>query len=111
MLVKWWLLAIPHYLVLAFLIGGAATATSQATESDWLWEGGLIGLLVLFTGVILLFTGKYPKGLHDLLLGLNRWVIRVAAYANLMTDKYPLFRLDLGDDDDMSLAPPAPAAK
>jgi len=106
-LVKWWLLAIPHYLVLAFLIGGAATMTSQATESEWLWEGGLIGLLVLFTGIILLFTGTYPKGLHDLLLGLNRWVIRVAAYAGLMTDKYPPFRLDLGGED-MSLVATSP---
>lgn len=109
-LVKWWLLAIPHYIILAFIVGGAATATSQATESDWLWEAGLIGVLVLFTGVILLFTGTYLKGLHDLLLGLNRWVIRVAAYAGLMTDKYPPFRLDLGGEEDMSLVttPPPP---
>ena len=59
-LVKWWLLAIPHYLIVA------------------------------------VFTGRYPKSLYDFVLGLNRWVFRVAAYAGLMTDKYPPFRLDMG---------------
>lgn len=103
-LVKWWLLAIPHYLVLAFLVGGTATATHQSTNSDWLWEGGLIALLVLIVGVLLLFTGSYPRGLYDLILGLNRWVIRVAAYAGLMTDAYPPFRLDMGGHENLSLS-------
>ncbi|TRW47104.1 DUF4389 domain-containing protein [Georgenia yuyongxinii] len=109
-LVKWWLLAIPHYIVVAILVGGAATATYQATNTDWRWEGGLIGLLVLVVGVVLLFTGGYPRGLFDLLLGLNRWVIRVAAYAGLMTDVYPPFRLDMGGHEDMALSagPPPP---
>jgi hypothetical protein len=108
-LVKWWLLAIPHYLVVAILVGGATTATHQATNTDWQWdEGGLIGLLVLIAGVILLVTGAYPRALYDLLLGLNRWVIRVAAYAGLMTDVYPPFRLDMGGHEDLpvSAAPP-----
>ncbi len=109
-LVKWWLLAIPHYLILAIIVGGAATATYQATNAEWRWEGGLIGLLVLITGVILLFTGKYPRGMYDLLLGLNRWVIRVAAYSALMTDTYPPFRLDMGGHEKVSLAPTPPAA-
>ncbi|MGA5030348.1 DUF4389 domain-containing protein [Streptomyces cellulosae] len=86
-LVKWWLLALPHYLVLGFFAGGARLA--------W-YSGGLIGLLTLFAGVALLFTGLYPRGLYDLLLGLNRWVLRVAAYATLLTDVYPPFRLDQG---------------
>lgn len=86
-LVKWWLLALPHYLILGFLLGGARLA--------W-FSGGLIGLLTLFAGIALAFTGLYPRGLFDLLLGLNRWVLRVAAYACLLTDVYPPFRLDQG---------------
>ncbi|WP_407109727.1 DUF4389 domain-containing protein [Streptomyces sp. DSM 116494] len=86
-LVKWWLLAVPHYLILGFFLGGARLA--------W-FSGGLIGLLALFAGIALAFTGLYPRGLFDLLLGLNRWVMRVAAYAALLTDVYPPFRLDQG---------------
>ncbi|MER6622885.1 DUF4389 domain-containing protein [Streptomyces sp. NPDC000931] len=86
-LVKWWLLAIPHYLVLGFLLGDV-----QAT---WV-TGGLIGLLTLCAGVALAATGHYPRGLFDLVVGLNRWVLRVAAYAALLTDVYPPFRLDQG---------------
>ncbi|MFB8773826.1 DUF4389 domain-containing protein [Streptomyces broussonetiae] len=89
-LVKWWLLAIPHYLVLGFLLGGVRAA--------W-FSGGLIGLLTLFAGVALAATGRYPRGLFDLILGLNRWVLRVAAYAALLTDVYPPFRLDQGGNE------------
>jgi hypothetical protein len=96
-LVKWWLLAIPHYLVLALFMGGGAYAASDDVSSGW--NGGLIGLLVLFAGVLLLFTGRYPRPLFDLVLGLNRWVLRVAAYVALMTDVYPPFRLDMGGDE------------
>ena len=101
-LVKWWLLAIPHYVVVAFLAGtGLAWAFDSGEEvrGDLVWGGGLIGLLVLVAAVVLLFTGRYPQGIFDLVLGLNRWVIRVAGYAGLMTDAYPPFRLDMGGDD------------
>src|SRR5918992_5972490 len=64
-LVKWWLLAIPHYLVIAVFSGGAWAAT----ESEWMWSwGGLVGLLVLFSGVVLLFRGRYPRSLYDFVL-------------------------------------------
>jgi hypothetical protein len=95
-LVKWWLLALPHYLVVAVFVGGA-WSTSSGSGSEWLWSsGGLVGLLVLFAGVALLFTGRYPKSLYDFVLGMNRWVFRVVAYAALMTDAYPPVRLDTG---------------
>ena len=113
-LVKWWLLALPHYLVLGFFLGGGSYAAYQAagtpaSNGDWsVGSGGLIGLLALIAGVVLLFTGRYPRGVFDLLLGLHRWVLRVAAYAALMTDTYPPFRLDLGGADpaDLPLADP-----
>ena len=102
-LVKWWLLALPHYLVIGFFLGGGGSAAEQASRAGepggWSFDGGLIGLLTLFAGVALLFTGRYPRGVFDFLLGMHRWVLRVIAYAALMTDSYPPFRLDLGGDD------------
>jgi len=109
-LVKWWLLAIPHYLIVGLLIGG----TWLAWQNDsWKFASpGLIGILVLIAGVALAFTGRYPTSLFDLILGLNRWVIRVAAYAGLMTDSYPPFRLDMGGSEPGGTlnVPPAPPA-
>ena len=73
-LVKW-LLAIPHYLVLLFL-----------------WLAGL--LCVIFAWFAILFTGRYPRGLFEFVVGVFRWGNRVAGYALLLvTDEYPPFRL------------------
>ncbi len=104
-LVKWWLLAIPHYIITSFLTGGW-TWKMQGWEwqaGDRLWhvdkwqiggEGtGLIFVLAIFAGICLLFAGKYPQQLFKLVVGFNRWVIRVGAYVSLMTDEYPPFRL------------------
>ena len=99
-LVKWWLLAIPHYIVAGIFLGGGVWAVAGAHErNDGVIRMGLIGILVLIAGVALAVTGRYPKGIFDLVLGMNRWVLRVAAYAGLMTDTYPPFRLDMGGDD------------
>ena len=73
-LVKW-LLVIPHVIVLAFLILGAFLAVVGA------WFA-------------ILFTGRYPRGLFDYVVGVGRWALRVSAYATLLvTDRYPPFRL------------------
>lgn len=73
-LVKW-LLAIPHYVVLAFLFLGAFVAVFLA----W-WA--------------ILFTGRYPRGLFDYVVGVGRWALRVQGYvAFLVTDQYPPFSL------------------
>jgi len=99
-LVKWWLLAIPHYLVLSFFIGGGLSRTRG---------GGLVAILVLIAAVVLLFTDRYPTSIFDLVVGMHRWGFRVAAYAGLMTDEYPPFRLDQGGDDPGGFTVPAPA--
>jgi hypothetical protein len=98
-LVKWWLLAIPHYIVLSFFVGGGFSRDSG---------GGLIGILVLIAGVVLLFRTTYPQPIFDLVVGLNRWCYRVAAYAGLMTDEYPPFRLDQGGADPAGGSDPGP---
>lgn len=98
-LVKSWLLAIPHYVIIAIFTNGIFWWTSDVGREGGgvlRFGGGLIGLLVLVAGVILLFSGKYPRGLFDFIMGLNRWVYRVVAYAALMRDEYPPFRLDTG---------------
>ena len=81
-LVKWWLLAIPHYIVITIF------------QADWgKKKAGLVPILAIFGAVALLFTGKYPADIFKLVVGMNRWSYRVCAYAALMTDQYPPFRL------------------
>ena len=86
-LVKW-LLALPHYLIVGVFGGGIGSSK----------YGGLTLLLVIVSGISLLFTGKYPQGLYKLIIGMNRWSIRLAAYVLLMTDKYPPFSMDMEEE-------------
>lgn len=99
-LVKWWVLAIPHYIVIGIIGTGWWWGAFDLDRDGWWFGnrggGGLLGILVLVAGVRLLFTARYPREMYALLMGLNRWVFRVAAYALLMTDEYPPFRLDQG---------------
>ncbi|SUE14286.1 Uncharacterised protein [Rhodococcus gordoniae] len=101
-LIKWWLLAIPHYIVLAVLVGGWSVGVATGDGHDdpagngsWAF-GSLLGVLVLFAAVAVLITGTYPRGLFDVVMGIDRWLFRVWAYAALMRDEYPPFRFDQG---------------
>ena len=111
-LVKTWLLAIPHYLIVGFFIGGAGTVAWRSADTAPLSAGGgLVALLVLVAGIALLVRGTYPQGIFDAVLGMDRWAIRVAAYATLMTDAYPPFRLDQGGSEPLpSPRPDGPVA-
>jgi membrane protein YdbS with pleckstrin-like domain len=74
-LVKWFL-AIPHYVVVAVLAIGAVFA-------------------VVIAWFAILFTGRYPRGLFDFVVGVGRWALRVQAYAFLLvTDRYPPFTME-----------------
>jgi hypothetical protein len=70
-----WFLAIPHFVVIWFLGIGAI----------------FVGIWAFFA---VLFTGRYPPGARDYLVGLQRWTLRVQAYAGFLRDEYPPFSLD-----------------
>jgi hypothetical protein len=70
-----WLLVIPHWIIIYFL-------------------GAIADILVFFALVIVLFSGRYPESLFDIIMGMNRWVYRVNAYGWLLVDEYPPFSFD-----------------
>ena len=72
-LFKWWLLAIPHYILLEALFVLAFTLT-------------------IFAGIVMLFRGYYPRDMFEVIMGLDRWMLRVAGYVTLLYDDYPPFR-------------------
>ena len=135
-LVKWWLLAIPHLVIVSVFTGAVwswwnqnGTSVSWNTTKDfsqwddagtWASDVGqgagfsLLGILVLIAALMVLFTGNYQRSLFDLVMGINRWIYRVSAYTLLLRDEYPPFRLDQGAQDPGSagastaMNPPAP---
>jgi hypothetical protein len=89
-----WLFAVPHAIVLGALNGAARFTSDDGTTT---YSPISVTLAVLLVGALaLLFTGRYPAGLHDLLVGVARWNLRVVAYVTLLTPVYPPFRLDQG---------------
>lgn len=103
-LVKSWLLAIPHLVIVGVFTANVPYWSS--IRGDWGSSGpqgtggiSLIGTLVVIGGFSLLFTRHYPRHLFDFVVGLNRWVYRVLAYVALMRDEYPPFRLDQGEHE------------
>lgn len=91
--VKWWLLAIPHYIIVSFFMGGWGWGWDIGSMQITSQGVGLIFFLAIFAGIVVLFTGKYPQSLFKLVMAFNRWVYRVAGYVSFMTDEYPPFRL------------------
>jgi hypothetical protein len=87
--VKSWLLALPHLLIVGALFGGSAWAISETVAGP-----SVVMVLVVVAGAVLAVTGRYPRDVFRLLVGINRWLYRVLAYVALMRDEYPPFRLD-----------------
>lgn len=102
-LVKGWLLALPHLLIVAIFTSATWSTWGQGDpwSSDYSRAAGfsLLGILVLIVAILLLFTGRYQRSLFDLIMGINRWIYRVATYTLLLRDEYPPFRLDQGPDE------------
>ena len=108
-LVKW-LLAIPHLIIVGLFTNGlvwwVGDLSAGGGDPALRISGGVIEILTLIALLILLFTGRYPQGMFDLVMGMERWVYRTWAYVGLMTDDYPPFRFDMGGAE--SAAEPGP---
>jgi hypothetical protein len=85
-----WLLALPHYLALAPLMGWGYWQRADAGFPVM----GLLWVLAIIVAILLLFTKKYNEDIFKLNTGIVRWLLRVAVYVGLMTDQYPPFKLD-----------------
>ena len=117
-LVKWWLLALPQYLIVGVFAGGAWAGFNAASDD--------VGMDLrrrpdrpagpASRASCCCSPGATPRPIFDFVMGMNRWCYRVAAYAALMTDKYPPFRLDMGgqesapDTAESNVVTPKPAA-
>jgi hypothetical protein len=101
-LIGWWLLGVPQYVVAGIFAGGAGVRWGAPAC-------GLIGVLVVVAAVLLLVRSTYPRGIFELVMGLNRWVIRVAAFAAFLTPEYPPFRLDSGEHEPPAIGAAVPS--
>jgi hypothetical protein len=107
-LVKWLLVA-PHLLIIGLLVTDLLPypwiTGSGATTSGLGPIGGysVLNLIVVLAGFFLLITGKYPRALFDLLIGISRWTYRVLTYLAFMHDEYPPFRLDPGPHEPIEI--------
>jgi hypothetical protein len=105
-LVKWWLLALPHYCIVAFFSGGLGVGWASG---GWKFAtgGGLIAVLAIVAAAIHMFGRQYPLPLFDFIMGMQRWCYRVLTYSALMRDEYPPFRLDNGGQEPVGTLSPA----
>ncbi|HEY5099490.1 MAG TPA: DUF4389 domain-containing protein [Gaiellaceae bacterium] len=85
-----WLLGIPQYVIVGAFGGGIGWGAHNL---------GVTTVLVFVAGVLLAVKREYPRGLFDLIMGFNRWTLRVTAYALFLTAEYPPFRFDQGGDE------------
>src|SRR5690348_10165233 len=88
-----WLLAIPQLAIISVLSSsGTWQLYRDGSGQAWAsWTFGPVGILVLVVALALLFTGRYPRGLFGLLVGIARWTMRVIAFVALLTEMYPPF--------------------
>jgi hypothetical protein len=105
-----WPLALPHLLVVGLIVADIMLYPAQSLNELGGAPGvaggySVINLLVVIAGFFLLVTGSHPRGLFDLLMGVNRWLYRVLTYVALMHDEYPPFRLDQGQHEPGDVEP------
>ena len=108
-LIKWWLLALPHYCVVGFFAGGLGVGW---TSGNWRFAtgSGLIGVLAIIAAVIHMVGKQYPRSIFDFIMGMQRWCYRVLTYSALMRDEYPPFRLDIGGQEPGGSVPVGPVS-
>jgi len=103
-LIGWWLLGIPQY-GLASIFAGAGVG--------WAWQygyGGVVDVLMVVVALLLLFKNTYREDVFDVVMGFDRWVARVVAYAAFMTPQYPPFRFDSGPREPTAAPLPPPGS-
>jgi hypothetical protein len=93
-LVGRWILGAPQYAV-AVLFAGSGIGLVW----HYRFGGGVLHVLIFVVAMLLLFTDEYPTDVFGVVMGFNRWVFRVAAYALFMRPEYPPFRFDPGPSE------------
>jgi hypothetical protein len=107
-LIGWWLLGIPQYALASIFAGGGA-----AWVEGYRFGAGVIEVLVLVAALVLLFKARYPDGVFDVVMGFNRWAVRVLAFGAFLRPEYPPFRVDPGPGEPAAIvaAPTLPAER